>query len=66
MSSFVDVGSNVFTAPATAQCALAGGHTLCSHSWSHPAMTGLSNEEVVAEFYWSMRVIKESLGIIVK
>ncbi|KAI7887329.1 glycoside hydrolase/deacetylase [Lichtheimia hyalospora FSU 10163] len=60
------IGSNVFIAPAAAQRALAGGHTLCSHTWSHPAMTGLSNEEVVAEFYWSMRVIKESAGVTIK
>lgn len=63
ISSLVDIGSNVFNAPAAAQRALADGHTLCSHTWSHPAMTAQSNEVVVAELYWSLRVIKETTGV---
>ncbi|KAJ8655281.1 hypothetical protein O0I10_008969 [Lichtheimia ornata] len=60
------IGSNVFKAPAAAQRALADGHTLCSHTWSHPPMTSLSNEQVVSELYWTLRVIKESTNVTVK
>lgn len=66
MLSLVDIGSNVFKAPAAAQRALADGHTLCSHTWSHPPMTSLSNEQVVSELYWTLRVIKESTNVTVK
>ncbi|KAI9478330.1 MAG: hypothetical protein EXX96DRAFT_524781 [Benjaminiella poitrasii] len=57
------IGSNVVTYPAAARRALADGHTLCSHTWSHPAMTTQSNEKVVAELYWSLKAIKEATGV---
>ncbi|EIE86973.1 hypothetical protein G6F46_003648 [Rhizopus delemar] len=60
------IGSNVVQAPAAAQRALADGHTLCVHTWSHPAMTSLSNEAVVAELYWTLRAIKEVTGVTTK
>ncbi|CEP17107.1 hypothetical protein [Parasitella parasitica] len=60
------IGSNVIAAPAAAQRALADGHTLCVHTWSHPAMTSQSNEAVVAELYWTMKAIKEVTGVTTK
>ena len=57
------IGSNVIAAPAAAQRALADGHTICVHTWSHPAMTSLQNEQVVAELYWTLRAIKEVTGV---
>ncbi|ORZ19361.1 hypothetical protein BCR42DRAFT_347855 [Absidia repens] len=60
------IGSNVIAAPAAAQRALANGHTICSHTWSHPAMTTQSNEKVVAELYWTLRAIKEVTGVTTK
>ncbi|KAI9483264.1 MAG: hypothetical protein EXX96DRAFT_594117 [Benjaminiella poitrasii] len=60
------IGSNVIAAPAAAQRALANGHTICVHTWSHPAMTSLSNESVVAELYWTMKAIKEITGVTTK
>ncbi|KAI8056356.1 hypothetical protein BDF21DRAFT_318392, partial [Thamnidium elegans] len=57
------VGSNVIKFPVAAQRALGDGHTICSHTWSHPQMTSLTNEEVVAQLYWTQKAIKESLGI---
>jgi peptidoglycan/xylan/chitin deacetylase (PgdA/CDA1 family) len=49
--------------PAAAQLAFNDGHQICSHTWSHPAMTTLTNEQAVAEFYWSLRAIKEATGV---
>ncbi|ORX51257.1 glycoside hydrolase/deacetylase [Hesseltinella vesiculosa] len=57
------IGSNVITAPLAAQRALADGHTLCVHTWSHPPMTTKQNAEVVAEFYWTLHAIKEVTGV---
>ncbi|CDS07738.1 hypothetical protein LRAMOSA01687 [Lichtheimia ramosa] len=57
------IGSNVISFPEAAQRALQDGHTICSHTWSHPLMTTLTNEEVVSEFYWTQKAIKEVLGI---
>ncbi|KAL0088200.1 carbohydrate esterase family 4 protein [Phycomyces blakesleeanus] len=57
------VGHNVINFPVAAQRALADGHTLCAHTWSHKQMTSLTNEEVVAELYWTMKAIKETTGV---
>ncbi|KAI9299944.1 hypothetical protein BJ944DRAFT_171609 [Cunninghamella echinulata] len=57
------IGSNVIQAPLAAQRALADGHTLCVHTWSHPAMTTQSNLQVIAELYWTLRAIKEVTGV---
>ncbi|KAL1931443.1 hypothetical protein VTP01DRAFT_9585 [Rhizomucor pusillus] len=57
------IGSNVISFPEAAQRALNDGHTICAHTWSHQQMTSLSNQEIVAEFYWTSKAIKEVLGI---
>ncbi|KAI9030770.1 hypothetical protein CLU79DRAFT_785724 [Phycomyces nitens] len=57
------VGANVVSFPEAAQRALNDGHTICSHTWSHPYMTSLTNEQVVAQFYWTQKAIKQVLGI---
>ncbi|OZJ01604.1 hypothetical protein BZG36_05583, partial [Bifiguratus adelaidae] len=57
------IGSNVLGFPQAAQRALADGHTICVHTWSHPPMTTKTNLEVVAELYWTLKVIKETLGV---
>ncbi|KAF9390073.1 hypothetical protein BGX21_011549 [Mortierella sp. AD011] len=57
------IGSNIMGAPDAAQRGLNDGHVICSHTWSHPSMTQLTNAEVVAEFYYSLKITKEVLGI---
>ncbi|KAI9480751.1 MAG: hypothetical protein EXX96DRAFT_564053 [Benjaminiella poitrasii] len=57
------VGSNVLNFPEAAVRALQSGHTLCIHTWSHPVMTNLTNHEIVAQLYWTLRVIKEATGV---
>ncbi|KAL9536570.1 hypothetical protein PS6_011855, partial [Mucor atramentarius] len=54
------------TYPAAARRALSDGHTLCSHTWSHPPMTTQTNEQAVAELYWTLKAIKEATGVTVK
>lgn len=51
------------TYPDAARRALFNGHTLCSHTWSHPPMTTQTNEQAVAQLYWSLKVIKEATGV---
>ena len=57
------IGLNVLNAPLQAQRGLADGHDICVHTWSHHYMTTLSNEQVFAELYYTMRIIKEVLGV---
>jgi peptidoglycan/xylan/chitin deacetylase (PgdA/CDA1 family) len=63
---YLDIGSYVVSFPSAAQRALNSGNVLCSHTWSHKQMTSLTNEQLVAEFYWSLRAIKEASGVTTK
>ncbi|KAG1146094.1 hypothetical protein G6F37_002215 [Rhizopus arrhizus] len=57
------IGSNVVTYPAAAKRGFNDGHYICVHTWSHPAMTTKTNDEIVAEFYWTLKAIKETTGV---
>ncbi|CAG8474182.1 13124_t:CDS:2 [Dentiscutata erythropus] len=57
------IGSNVQNLPNEAQRALADGHQICVHTWSHNYMTTLTNEEALAELYYTRKVIKYVMGI---
>ena len=57
------IGSNVLSYPLQAQRALADGHDVCVHTWSHHYMTTLSNEQVFAELFYTMRIIKDVIGV---
>ncbi|GAA5935124.1 uncharacterized protein JCM15063_003155 [Sporobolomyces koalae] len=60
------IGSNVLDWPLEAQRGLADGHEICSHTWSHPYMTSMTNEQAFAELYYSKKAIKDILGITVR
>lgn len=62
-ASLFYIGTNVATWPYQAQRGLADGHDICVHTWSHPAMTTLSDSQVFAELFYTVRVIKAVLGI---
>ncbi|GAA5909346.1 uncharacterized protein JCM6883_005847 [Sporobolomyces salmoneus] len=60
------IGSNVLDWPEEAARGLADGHEICSHTWSHPYMTAMTNEQAFAELYFSKKAIKDVLGITVR
>ncbi|TNY22194.1 hypothetical protein DMC30DRAFT_362037 [Rhodotorula diobovata] len=60
------IGSNVLDWPLEAQRGLADGHEICSHTWSHPYMTSMTNEQAFAELYFSKKAIKDVLGVTVR
>ncbi|KAI9444994.1 chitin deacetylase [Lactarius indigo] len=39
------------------------GHQIAVHTWSHYSLTTLSTEEIIAEFGWTKKVIKDVLGV---
>ncbi|ORY28788.1 hypothetical protein BCR39DRAFT_467925 [Naematelia encephala] len=57
------VGSRVLSRPEMVQAEYASGHQLSVHTWSHPALTTLSNEEIVAELGWTKKVIYDTIGV---
>lgn len=62
-STFFVVGSRVISFPSTLQEEYMAGHQIAVHTWSHPSLTTLSTQEIIAELGWSKKVIKDVLGV---
>lgn len=57
------IGSNVLNWPYGAQRGIKDGHHIAQHTWSHGLMTTLTNEEVLAELYYTQKIIKAITGV---
>jgi Polysaccharide deacetylase len=62
-ATFFVVGSRVVSYPGLLQQEYLGGHQIAVHTWSHPSLTTLTNEEIIAEFGWSKKAIHDVLGV---
>lgn len=62
-TTFFVVGSRVISYPAILQEEYMSQHQIAVHTWSHPAMTTLTNEEAIAELGWTKKVIHDVLGV---
>jgi len=62
-STFFVVGSRVISFPNILQTQYMGQHQIAVHTWSHPSLTTLTNDEIIAELGWSKKVIKDVLGV---
>ncbi|ODN95829.1 chitin deacetylase [Cryptococcus wingfieldii CBS 7118] len=62
-STFFVVGSRALSRPEILQTEYMSGHQISVHTWSHAALTTLTNEEIVAELAWTMKVIKDAIGV---
>lgn len=62
-STFFVVGSRAISYPALLQTEFMAEHQIAVHTWSHPYLSTLSNEQIIAELGWSKKIIKDVLGI---
>ncbi|ORX53586.1 chitin deacetylase [Hesseltinella vesiculosa] len=62
-ASMFYIGSNVMDWPYGAMRGVKDGHHIASHTWSHQYMTTLSNQELLAEFYYTQKAIKLATGL---
>jgi peptidoglycan/xylan/chitin deacetylase (PgdA/CDA1 family) len=62
-TTFFVVGSRALEFPALLQEEFMGQHQIAVHTWSHPYLTTLSNEQIIAELGWSKKIFKDVLGI---
>jgi peptidoglycan/xylan/chitin deacetylase (PgdA/CDA1 family) len=62
-TTFFVVGSRVISRPEMLQSEYMAGHQISIHTWSHPYLTSLTNEQIVAELGWTKQVIKDTLGV---
>ncbi|KAF9433623.1 chitin deacetylase [Entomortierella beljakovae] len=65
-ATFFLIGGNVAQYPELVRAELEQGHHLASHTWSHHALTTLSNEQIVAEMKWTEKAIEDATGYRVK
>lgn len=56
------IGSNIIQYPTEFLKAFGQGDDIAVHTWTHPYMTTLSNEVVVAELGWTVQLIHNSTG----
>ncbi|WVQ96469.1 hypothetical protein IAU59_003574 [Kwoniella sp. CBS 9459] len=56
------IGGNILSDPFTMQAAAKAGGHIAVHTWSHPYMTTLSNEDVLGELGWTMQIISDLNG----
>ncbi|KAI0034824.1 hypothetical protein K488DRAFT_44649 [Vararia minispora EC-137] len=57
------IGSNVMNHPVEAQRAIADGHEICVHTWSHGYMTSFPSSAAFAELWYTMKAIKLVTGV---
>ncbi|KAI7856878.1 chitin deacetylase 1 [Circinella umbellata] len=62
-ASMFYIGSNVMAWPYGALRGVKDGHHIAGHTWSHQLMTTLSNQEVLAELYFTTKAIKYVTGL---
>ncbi|KAK0467147.1 carbohydrate esterase family 4 protein [Desarmillaria tabescens] len=62
-ATFFVVGSRVIERPAVLVEEYMNGHEISVHTWAHPHLTTLTNEQIVAELGWTRKAIKEVLGV---
>ncbi|KAJ3777597.1 hypothetical protein FB446DRAFT_716975 [Lentinula raphanica] len=62
-ATFFTVGSRCVQFPNTLQEEYMSGHQIAVHTWSHPYLTTLTNEQVIAELGWTKKIIKDVTGV---
>ncbi|RPD76874.1 hypothetical protein L226DRAFT_532889 [Lentinus tigrinus ALCF2SS1-7] len=62
-ATFFTVGSRVVSYPEILIDEYMAGHEISVHTWSHPPLTSLTNEQLVAEFGWTRHAIQTVLGV---
>eukprot|EP00842_Homolaphlyctis_polyrhiza_P004617 jgi/Hompol1/5156/HPOL_004176-RA len=62
-ATFFVVGSRVVEYPDILIETYKAGHQIALHTWSHPQLTSMPNEQIVAEMIYSAKAVKQVLGI---
>lgn len=63
-ATFFVVGSRILQHPDILQEMYLAGHEIAVHTWSHPDLTSVSNGQIIAELLWTMKIIKQVIGVV--
>lgn len=62
-TTFFIVGSRALSRQDILRYEYMNGHQLSVHTWSHPYLTNLTNEQIVLELAWTKEVIRQVTGV---
>ncbi|CAG8626920.1 10172_t:CDS:2 [Paraglomus brasilianum] len=62
-ATFFVVGSRVVENPEILKRAFDAGHQIAMHTWSHPALTTQTTDQIIAEIKWTEEAIKAAIGV---
>ncbi|OAD66931.1 carbohydrate esterase family 4 protein, partial [Phycomyces blakesleeanus NRRL 1555(-)] len=62
-ATFCVLGSNVKRYPQVLQRIFQSGHQIASHTYSHPHLMSLTNEEIIYEIKATEEAIRDAIGI---
>ncbi|PVF98756.1 hypothetical protein CPB86DRAFT_784392 [Serendipita vermifera] len=62
-ATFYVVGARVISRPEIVVYEYMNNHEIAGHTWSHSALTTLTNEQIVAELGWTRKAIKDVIGV---
>ncbi|KAJ7698950.1 hypothetical protein B0H17DRAFT_1049768 [Mycena rosella] len=62
-ATFFVVGSRVIQYPELLIDEYMAGHEISVHTWSHPHLTALTNQQIVAELGWTRKAIQDVIGV---
>jgi peptidoglycan/xylan/chitin deacetylase (PgdA/CDA1 family) len=63
-ATFFVVGSRIIECPHILAEQYRRGHQIAIHTWSHPSLIQLSNDQVVAELLWTAKIVYDVIGVI--
>ncbi|XJO74251.1 hypothetical protein BDV3_005099 [Batrachochytrium dendrobatidis] len=62
-ASFFVVGSRVLERPDVLLRTYQAGHHIAMHTWSHPHLTTVSSNQIIAEVVYTAMIIKQVIGV---
>ncbi|MCO5585407.1 hypothetical protein L7F22_039340 [Adiantum nelumboides] len=62
-TTFFIVGSRALSRQDLLRYEYMNGHQLSVHTWSHPALTTQTNQQILLELAWTMEVIRQVTGV---
>ncbi|CAG8562181.1 8704_t:CDS:2 [Paraglomus occultum] len=61
--TFAVIGSRVVERPEVLQRIKDEGHEIVIHTWSHPSLTTVSTQQIIAELKWTELAIQTAVGL---
>ncbi len=61
-ATFFVVGSRARTNPEILKQIYAAKHQIALHTWSHPSLSSLTDDQIKAELLWNMKAVQDAIG----